>query len=845
MESGSITIRLLADGEEVQNKVVTVDDDWSWKFENLPVYENGKKLDYTITEDAVEHYTTNIDGFNVTNTHVPETTKVEGTKTWVDNNNQDRKRPSSITIRLLADGKEVKNEVVTVDDNWSWKFENLPVYENGNKLEYTITEDQVSGYSTPEINGYNVTNTILQQYINISGTKTWYAPGTKYPDITIRLLYENGIPFKNKGEEVVAILKDGASSYSFNGLPKYKIVDGKFVIDDKGNFEQYVYTVSEDSIDGYTSSKDPQNEYNFINTIKQEKISINGTKTWDDNNNQDGLRPENIIIRLWADGKELKNVKPQISKEQDVKGIWTYTFTNLNKYSETGKEIKYTITEDAVIGYETLPIKNYNITNKHIPETITVKGTKTWNDSNNKYGKRPNSIEIQLYKTVNGGTKQSMGANYKVTLKPSGANNQWQNTESYEWKGLPRYEGGKEITYTVEENVITDYTPTYTTTKVTNGVVTANIKNTWRQDITGTITTVEETEVPLDVVFVLDISSSMLQKDNKTKTRAQYMIEATNNTIKELMKSPNNRIAVVLFNSNVYQLTDKDKLKHYNADSNGNYITYSEKGSTDKAGAYISFAGKSTKVTVPTNNDWYACGTYTQGGIKTATSIFKNSSNGTTVKNSKGENVIRKPVMILLTDGDPTHYETETAYNKYGTTKYPTWGIAKLRYITPEYYAYTMKTMEKSKTTIKNHYKKACELYTVGINMQGTMAKALLEPSSANINHLSDTTNSEVSPDIHNHDDNGNQHSQYSHVDADGKWRKNAAYYKYQATELEGLLTSNNSTTKVTPGYVNKAYTNSTSGDIANNFADIVRKITEVKIVITDELYGSDRSIVS
>ena len=122
------------------------------------------------------------------------------------------------------------------------------------------------------------------------------------------------------------------------------------------------------------------------------------------------------------------------------------------------------------------------------------------------------------------------------------------------------------------------------------------------------------------------------------------------------------------------------------------------------------------------------------------------------------------------------------------------------------------------------------------------MAKALLEPTAANIDYLSETTNSEVSPEIHNHDDNGKQHSIYSHVDADGKWRKDAEYYKYQAGELEGLLKNNNKT-KVTPGYVNKSYTNSTAGDIADNFAEIVRKITEVKTVITDKLYGSDRRI--
>ena len=174
-----------------------MDDNWSWLFDKLPVYDGENKITYTITEDAVAEYTTNIDGYNVTNIHVPETTVIEGIKTWDDSKNQDGKRPQSITIRLLADGEEVKNEVVTVDDDWSWKFENLPVYENGKKLDYTITEDAVTEYTT-NIDGFNVTNKHVPETRVIEGTKTWddskNQDGKRPESITIRLLAD--------GEEV-------------------------------------------------------------------------------------------------------------------------------------------------------------------------------------------------------------------------------------------------------------------------------------------------------------------------------------------------------------------------------------------------------------------------------------------------------------------------------------------------------------------------------------------------------------------------------------------------------------------------------------------------------------------
>ena len=64
---GSITIRLWKNGVEIDHKVVTDKDDWSWSFTNLPKYENDQLIEYTITEDPVKWYDTVIDGYNVTN----------------------------------------------------------------------------------------------------------------------------------------------------------------------------------------------------------------------------------------------------------------------------------------------------------------------------------------------------------------------------------------------------------------------------------------------------------------------------------------------------------------------------------------------------------------------------------------------------------------------------------------------------------------------------------------------------------------------------------------------------------------------------------------------------------
>lgn len=68
----SITIHLLADGSEIDKKVVTEADGWKWTFCDLPELKDGKTVTYTVNEDPVQGYTTSYDGLNVTNTYIPD-----------------------------------------------------------------------------------------------------------------------------------------------------------------------------------------------------------------------------------------------------------------------------------------------------------------------------------------------------------------------------------------------------------------------------------------------------------------------------------------------------------------------------------------------------------------------------------------------------------------------------------------------------------------------------------------------------------------------------------------------------------------------------------------------------
>lgn len=169
----SIVVHLLANGVDTgQTKEVSQTDNWTYRFENLPKYQNGQEVVYTVSEDSVGGYETIISEFNITNSHTPDTTEVFGTKTWNDNDDQDGKRPDSITVILLANGTKVASQEVTADTNWTYTFLNLAKYANGSAITYAVTEDSVDNY-TVTINGYDITNNYTPGKTSLTVTKVW------------------------------------------------------------------------------------------------------------------------------------------------------------------------------------------------------------------------------------------------------------------------------------------------------------------------------------------------------------------------------------------------------------------------------------------------------------------------------------------------------------------------------------------------------------------------------------------------------------------------------------------------------------------------------------------------
>lgn len=168
--SSEVTVQLLANGVEVSDQQLVLSDanGWNGTFENLDKYDSDNVLiDYTVKEVTdLSGYQSVVSGsdnnYTITNTHVPEIINLSGTKTWDDNNNQDGIRPESIVVHLLANGVDTgQTKEVSQTDNWTYRFENLPKYQNGQEVVYTVSEDSVGGYETI-ISEFNITNSHTQ-----------------------------------------------------------------------------------------------------------------------------------------------------------------------------------------------------------------------------------------------------------------------------------------------------------------------------------------------------------------------------------------------------------------------------------------------------------------------------------------------------------------------------------------------------------------------------------------------------------------------------------------------------------------------------------------------------------
>ncbi len=440
----SITAKL-SDGTMV---VLNEGNNWKYTVAGRYKYENGKEIKYTWKELSVpDGYTLTVGGSDYDTTLTNKHKSVEDivvVSTWDDDDNRDGIRPDGITVQLMKNGVAEGDPVELNEANsntYTWpnmiRFDDkgdeidytlsvTPIAEVAGHTGYTQTVDK-SSYTvdlTATAGGYKFTvkNVHIPEKVDLTVSKVWNdnnnSDGIRPASIEVEL-----------SDGTKAELNEG-NNWKFIAVGKYKYENGK----------EIKYTWKEVNVpDGYTLTV---SESGYDTTLTNSHKSVEDivvTSTWDDDNNRDGIRPDGVTVQLMKNG--VAEGDPVVLNDANNN---TYTWSNMMRYDDNGKEVEYTLSVTPIAdveghtGYTQTVDKSgyiagltataggykFTVKNIHEPEKVTRTVIAVWIDNDNIDGIRPGKLDVEL----------SQGST--VTIN---AGNSW----TYIFTGLYKYENGK------------------------------------------------------------------------------------------------------------------------------------------------------------------------------------------------------------------------------------------------------------------------------------------------------------------------------------------------------------------------------------------------------------------
>ena len=523
-------------------------DTWEFTFEPgaTEFYRyatNGEEYVYTVKEvvkpDTGNGYSFRVsakksmeDGtwtYTFTAVNTLQTTELKVSKKWDDSDNLYGTRPPAVTVKLQrkleseADSAYVdvlKNGSAWVEDltaagGWAISFSGLPRYRITwvddtavlEKYVYRVVEVNIpEDYYAPDAGdnpyqgdavngdnfGYVVTNDgsnwVVSFYnvlkaddIEITAQKVWEDDGDEFfrEKVTFGL-------FRDGGSEPIATVtldgvidtdagegsgangkEDTAWHVTWKNQPKWIGGDpekGASTYEVKELNEGFFYEKGE-----VTGSV----EDGFVITNKRAQLIVK--KVWFDQNDYYNTRPEKLKLIF----------NPELPPEAELSGprtnlednTWYYVVKNLPE------GVEYSVSEEVLGNYEASYATDGNgvttITNEL--RLVDYKGTKRWDDEGNYFGIRPESVELLFY--ANG---------KRMDPQPKPENIEWTkigNVWSWKVEGLlARDAEGKDIVYTVKEEVPDNYEASYETvdgeTMITNKLRLVDYEGTkrWNDD---------------------------------------------------------------------------------------------------------------------------------------------------------------------------------------------------------------------------------------------------------------------------------------------------------------------------------------------------------------------------
>lgn len=311
-------------------------------------------------------------------------------------------KANSVQVELWCNGSKMSGsqytQTLSKDDNWTYTWKNLPLYADGKVANYTLRETKIGDVS--------------------------YDPGTNTDGFGDYIVTYDKCKYRE------------ADSGEYNDPASWTDDNGKH------HYAKHALLVV------HNENEKPE----------ELVLSVNAKILWNDKNNQDGIRPDYMDLKIEdADGEQSGN-----SLELNSDNSWSAKFAELNKYKDN-HEVSYAITDKCFTAPEGYTaeitgdmVNGFIITLTHKPETTTIEGTKAWSDSGKK-NLRPDSVTVSL-----------LADGEKVDETTTTADKNWK----FSFDNKPVYKDGKKITYTVKESDVANYTPTYSTDDEGNFVIT-------------------------------------------------------------------------------------------------------------------------------------------------------------------------------------------------------------------------------------------------------------------------------------------------------------------------------------------------------------------------------------
>ena len=183
-------------------------------------------------------------------------------KKWVLDEHLATNKPDKVTVSVLKNGVKDDNLTVVLSQANDWKasFSNLPKEgADGKEIVYTVSEEELAGFkaaiSGTDENKFTITNYNGGNVV-IPVTKKWKGSGAHPDHLNVQLWAD--------GEKVATYTLNEANAWQHSfDMPKFN-----------ANSKEIRYTVTEDSVSGYTLSNEDNPATGYVNVFVNTKNDV-------------------------------------------------------------------------------------------------------------------------------------------------------------------------------------------------------------------------------------------------------------------------------------------------------------------------------------------------------------------------------------------------------------------------------------------------------------------------------------------------------------------------------------------------------------------------------------------